>query len=279
MANATSQPESPAPLLPSAETVLAVHRSAPAHAETDWQAAIASIDRATVEVLKQSDSVAVVRAVANLDGSPRPLVFKTEPQWGLWNRLRAGRGWTRLDRHWKGARLLALTNAFPTAECLSLLSWKSDDSTRQRTLVMEALPGTSLLHWLDAHRSLPARDQHAMASAVGTQTRSLLAAGLFNRDHKPSNIIVTSTTPPQLALIDTASIGQTGARAPEPVRPLASLFIEPIGCSVAPRLALAMHALKAFEPDRAARRKLWHRVASAVRAHSDPTPKDNPLHT
>ncbi len=277
MAHASIPSQSSAPLLPPAEPALAVHRSAPAYAETDWHAAIAPIDRASLSILKQTESVAVVLAAANLEGSPRLLVFKTQPQRGLWNRIRARRGWTRLDRHWKGARLLTLSKAFPTAECLALLSWKSDDGIRQRTLVMEALPGTSLLHWLEGHRSLPANEQHAMARAVGSQTRTLLDAGLLNRDHKPSNLIVTSTTPPSLALIDTASIGQTGARAPEPVRPLAGLMIEPIGCRVAPRLALAMRSLKAFEPDRAARHKLWRRVAAAIRAHGDPTPKDNPL--
>jgi len=275
-------PPSYFPLIPDARSVR-TRRASARWAEIDWSAVIGSIDSEKLEVLKHTDRVAVVRATIMLGNEPQPVVLKTEPLHlgfgarGLWHRLRLRLGATRPDRHWKSAAMLEASGAFPTAHCLALLRWRDTNRQHFLTLVMDSLPGQSLLAWMDQSGSLSVRTQHALARAVGVQTREMLERGLFNRDHKPSNLIVTQLDPPKLALIDVVGVGAAGARAIEPVRPLASLVLESMGCGVRPRKTLLMRTLTAFEPDPAARKRLWKRVDSAVRAHGDPTPKDNPL--
>lgn len=272
----------PLPLIPHADR-LRTRRVDAQWAEIDGAEALGSINPETLELLKHTDRVAVVRAPIMLGDTPQDVVLKTEPLrlgWGLrglWHRVRLVLGVTRLDRHWKSAAKLQASGAFPTARCLALFRWHEADRQQYLTLVMEALPGRSLLEWMDQSSSLSVRTQHALARAVGVQTRSMLERGLFNRDHKPSNLIVTALDPPSLALIDVVGVGAAGARAIEPVGPLASLMLEPMGCGVLPRRSLLMRTLKSFEPDPTARRRLLKRVASAVKAHGDPTPKDNPL--
>ncbi len=260
-------------MLPSPQQMRVLRTSA-AHAETDWRRAIASIDLSAAALLKHAADTTVVRAELAL-GEPQRCILKTQRMGGLWNKLRCRLGATRLDRQWKGARLLERAGAMPTAECMALLGWKAGDGRGFLTLVMQDLPGRTLLEHMAS--SMEASQRRALARAVGAHTRSMLEAHVFNRDHKPSNLIVTSLEPPALALIDTVGIAETGARAMEPVRPLTSLMLEPMGCGVAPRLTDRMRALTAFEPDRKARRRLWRRVEAAIKAHGDPTPKDNPL--
>ena len=265
-------------MLPSPQQ-MSVQRCSEALAETDWSRALASIDLSAARLLKHTADTTVVRAQLNLGGS-RSCILKTQRLGGLWNAIRCRLGATRLDRQWKGAQLLQRAKAMPTAECLALLRWKAGDGRTFLTLIMEDLPGRTLLE----HMASPPepRTRRLLAQAVGAQTRGLLKAHLFNRDHKPSNLIVTSMDPagdqpPTLALVDTVGIGDAGARAIEPIRPLTSLMLEPMGCNVTPRLADRMRTLRAFEPDRDTRRKLWKRIDAAIKAHGDPTPKDNPL--
>ncbi len=155
---------------------------------------------------------------------------------------------------------------------------------------MEALPGKSVLHHL-ADRDLTVRQQHTLAAELGRivarlRARSDWRGHAHNRDHKPSNLIVTSLDPPQVAIIDCVAIRRDWFDSDQPFRMLADLLIEPLGVGHPPRRTLMMRALLAYfreldtapMPDRAkALRHFWQEVTDTIRDHGDPTPRVNPL--
>jgi hypothetical protein len=150
---------------------------------------------------------------------------------------------------------------------------------------MQHLPGESVLEHM-AMPDLPASAQRHVAEAVARLACRLAHEGRVNRDAKPSNLIVTSLhqTGAHLAMIDCADL----RRCPRDdegavVRMLASGAIEPMGVGFTSRRAIQIRAVRAaaetLDPQnpKALARRLWRQVAAAVRAHGDPTPKDNPL--
>jgi hypothetical protein len=267
----------PIPTSPTSATGLRPLRVDQPYAQIDWPSALSTLDPATVEILKQTSTTSVARTTLTLNDLPVEVVLKTERSGGLRNRLRIALANTRLHRHWNAALLLHATGAFPTARCHALLLWKAPDNTPFLTLVMEALPGQTLLQTMAQikARAITTRQQHRLAEAVANQTASLMRAKLYNRDHKPSNLIVTRLDPPELALIDVVGLRSTGRASLH--AHCASLVIEAIGTGVLPRRALLLRALKTFLPDREQRHAAWHAIALRIRDHGDPTPKDNPL--
>ncbi len=187
------------------------------------------------------------------------------------NALRAGRA----DRHWRNAAWL-YRRGIGTAKCVALATDRSTPA--RRWLVMEHVPGATLLEEL---ASASVRRQHQIARAAGGQLAEFAARGVYNRDHKPSNLIVREACgDTDLSVLDCVAI----RRGRRPERMMASLLIEPAGCGVPVRAALAMRALREFVGAsweiphwRRDRHRLWHAVADMVRAHGDPTPRVNPL--
>ena len=220
------------------------------------------------------------------------------------NLLRASRGF----RQWRGARRLQRAG-IPVAGPIALLTQYGDADAATRPtallpakawprewLLLEVAPGKTLLRHL-ADRDLSIRDEHALARAVGVQVGAMLTANVCNRDHKPSNLIVTfDEGVPIVTLIDTVAIRRRGNPG-EMARMLATLLIEPIGVGAAPRGALAFRVLRdacaawlehtlarplgTAKGDkkalRAMVRSMARRVDQYIRTHGDPTPKVNPL--
>ncbi|HEX8877683.1 MAG TPA: hypothetical protein VF777_13115 [Phycisphaerales bacterium] len=220
--------------------------------------------------------------------------------------LRASRGF----RQWRGARRLQRAG-IPVARPIALLTQHgvapAEAAADARSLplvhtwprewlLLEEAPGKTLLHHL-ADRDLSVRDEHALARAVGVQVGAMLRANVCNRDHKPSNLIVTfDEGVPIVTLIDTVGIRRRGNPG-EMARMLATLLIEPIGVGVPPRSAVAYRVLRdacaawlehtlarplgAAKGDRKALRSMVRsmarRVDQYIRTHGDPTPKVNPL--
>ena len=188
---------------------------------------------------------------------------------GLW-KLRLGL--SRGRRHWRGAETLAATG-IPTARPLTLIQ-----TGPLEMLAMEWLPGPTLLEVM-ARGGSGVRQEHGLAAAIGAQVARF--GKWFNRDHKPSNLMVTTDGEKlSLAVIDTVAIRR--AKPGSHARMLASLVLEPTGCGCPPRLALRMRTLTAYLLARGitgkqARSALWRRVEAIVRAHGDPTPRINPL--
>ena len=231
---------------------------------------LARADWSHARILKDTPTSSVLLArIARTD-----IILKTSP---LPDALSRARSLLRCSRAWaqrRGSIRLA-SHDIPAARVLAIVRG-THASTPVETLALEALPGESALHAL-ARRDLPPRAEHDLARSLGELTARLHAAGLANRDHKPSNIQVIRRAPLRLALLDTVAIRRRSSR--EPWRMLACLAIEPRGCRCLPRRALLMRALHAALPgaSRADIRAAWARVRTLVEAHAHPTPRDNPL--
>lgn len=217
-------------------------------------------------------------------------MIKVRPLHKRFARLKVSMGLGRADRHWRAATLLAMKR-IPTAQpyCQGIV-WI--DGTMCEVLAMRALDGPTLLECIamSARGELDVGTQHALAAATARLTRDLRIAGLFNRDHKPSNILVTSCTPTaaELALIDCVGISRDWISIEDgnTEKMYAKLLIEPIGCGVPIRRTLLMRAINELWKgdstiDRATRREstreFWEFVGAVVQSHGDPRPKVNPL--
>ena len=207
----------------------------------------------------------------------REVVVKT---WGLGGsggrrRVQSALTLSPAWRHWRAARKLA-AQGFSTARPL-VIATVGVDGALVEALVLEALEGPTALEALA--RPMEARIEAAVARAVGAQVGRLARAGWYNRDHKPSNLIVTRADGDggQVAMIDCV-----GFRRVEPgsdeflARMLAKLLIEPLGCGLSPRRAMRWRVLREAAGDDRARR-LWREVERFVADHGDPAPQVNPL--
>lgn len=255
-----------------------------------WAEALARFDAAGADVLKEDETRGVYRA--RMGG--RTVIVKRWEVCGLWARARAWARLTAADRHWRAARWLT-RHGIATARCLALAleRQKHTGPWLRVWLVMEAVEGQSVLHWL-ARGNLGARDQQALVRAVAAQAGQLYAQGRCNRDHKPSNLIALRLDPTadqkhaapgrtwRVAMVDCAGLRRWGQAA----RMLAAMMIEPMGCGVGVRRALWARGLEAFvqatgtrepEASRRTKRRLAQAVARLVSGHGDPAPRIDPL--
>ncbi len=195
------------------------------------------------------------------------------------DRVKALVGQTRSQRQWTGSERLA-RHGIGGAEPIALLRAAAADEDWE-LLVYGFVPGPTLLEvvagptWL----ALGIRGQHAVAAAAGDSVASLHRAGLFNRDHKPSNLVIQGSSSPRVAILDAVAIHR-GRSDSHVARMLASLVLEPTGVGLAPRLrgtVLFRGALAAAGGDRTRARILYRAAAAIARDHGDPTPEVNPL--
>ncbi len=204
-------------------------------------------------------------------------------------------------KHWRGAELLrrALVRTAGTI----LLARGRVAGGACELLVMEYLDGPTLLECLRdaATGRMAVKDQHAIARAVGSQMSKM--GWNFNRDHKPSNLIVlgAENSTPEIAVID--CVGVRFRQVLKTERMLASLVIEPTGCGVPPRRSLMMRVIRSHQeelekcydpadeqdefpagPPETPRQRVrslthleWRKAEAIVRSHSDPRPRVDPL--
>lgn len=282
-----------------------------------WAAALAEEPWADASTLLKEDRSKSGRGVRVLAATLRgqEVVLKFYRYGGPLARARARLGVAAGDRHWAGAALLA-AEGIPSAPMLALLS-RTAGGVREDCLIMGRLEGVTLLHCMDQARrgQMPLARQHALADAVGLQVGCLLAAGLHNRDHKPSNLIVRFPEAgrgerPIVAVADCQGVHRlTRDRSRHAIRTQAGLAIEAIGAGVLPRRAIIARTLRAAVAAYTAHRfgkvpiedalrmpkaeqdrvlaalppgtalKAWPRIAQRIRLHGDPTPRVDPLAT
>ncbi len=184
-------------------------------------------------------------------------------------------GPSRLARQWRGAEL-AVANGVPASVPVALLRGRDDRGQRIEALVLPYVDGRSALEEIARPSSRAARRRTLVA--LGELTGRLVAAGLLNRDHKPSNIVIAAGGGP--VLVDTMGIrplrrGETHAAT---VRMLANLLVECLGVGARPSRADCLRALLAAEPEGAgAWKRRWHELRRRVESHGDPTPRTDPL--
>ena len=270
-------------------TRVRIKRLAEGENAESWRAALEDPAWLTAShVLKEENGSWVRRATLR----DREIVVKCRSLNTLSRRLKTRFGLGHGDKQWHGAEILQRIGV-RTARPLAIASARTDDRMCE-VLVLEYLRGKSLLEVLNevSHSIGPkVRQQHAITKSVIETTLAMLQTGVWNRDHKPSNLIVLEgdQSAPKIAIIDCVGIREGGVYGleNEPQASLACLVIEAIGCNCPPRRALWLIALKALissnqtVANRSQERKLlaaWiHAIDSEVQAHGDPRPKVNPL--
>lgn len=252
----------------------------------EWSVALRAFEPDTAALLKSEGPSSVWRA--RLLG--RDVVVKLWEQRTLSGRLKLLLGGSRGRRHWRGAHLLARLGV-PSARPL-VLAQEFGRGPPREWLVLEFARGRTLIDILNEPR-LSVRDQHTLAAALGTQVGAIVSGGVYNRDHKPSNLVVSfdDERRPTLTVLDTVAI----RRCPpgslrRAAQMLACLHIEPSGLGCPASLALRARAIREAAatvltkmkatPTRAALRMvsrlLWETAASIVAAHGDPRPRTDP---
>lgn len=234
-----------------------------------------------LEVLKAGDQVGVY--ALGVDG--RPVVLKCWRLSTIAHRAYAALRTTRGSRQWRGSRRLKEIG-LRTPRSLALIRGRSGRDLVE-VLIMERLDGRTLLEHL-ARPTLTPRAEHRVATTLALQCHTMLRAGIFNRDHKPSNLMVlhADQSIAEIAILDAVAIrpfvGGGHGHAP----PFERLVLEAIGVGTMPRRSLMARFVRewtacihqaAGPPQREATRALWAQIASRIRDHGDPTPTDNPL--
>ncbi|MCA9296132.1 MAG: hypothetical protein KC983_06430 [Phycisphaerales bacterium] len=248
-----------------------IRRSAPAdgHAIVTY---LRTLDFARDAVILKTSRHGTVWRVPGGAVHDGDLVVKCERVRATDDRVKSQLGQTRLHRHWRGARWLT-ENGFDTPACLVLFTGKRDAELVE-TLIMAWRDGASLLDHL-RDDALPIRSQHKRATDLGALCRTMVDRGRFNRDNKPSNVLMSSEG--SFTILDCVAIrrcraGHAGALA----RMLASLYIEPSGTGCAPRRTLCWRAIRAAAGCEDAR-AMWRRCAMIVADHGSSAPLDAPF--
>ncbi len=260
-------------------------------ASVDGAALVAAVGRpewaGLVRPLKRDTRTAVFHGLAQAPVGTVDVVVKCLRLDGARVRLGALVGRTRLSRQWRGAERLARAG-IETARPLVLVRGVDASDERVEALILEWSVGTTMLHEAaqSAHATTTGgarcdvRREHVLAQEAGRLVGRLARAGIFNRDHKASNVIVRwEDERPVLTLID--PVGIRRARAGGETAMLAKLVIECLGVGVLPRRGLLMRALMGCAAelgrDERWRKRTWRVVESVIVAHGDPRPKDDPL--
>jgi hypothetical protein len=245
---------------------------------------------ATAEVLKDEPGSSWVRR-AMING--RAVAVKCRYLNTSSRRIKSMLGCGHGDKHWRGAALLA-SKKIATARPV-VMGTARVDGVLVELLVLNYLSGPTLLEVMDQIRrgvGPDVREQHRIAAAAGRLVGAMLAAGLVNRDHKPSNLVVCADARGDagVAIIDVVglrSCGRLGFGEAEGERMFASMWIEPSGLGCPPRRSLWMRAMHGLAGDAAwkSRRVERHRevrafvgaVAGLIAGHGDSRPSVDPL--
>jgi tRNA A-37 threonylcarbamoyl transferase component Bud32 len=205
---------------------------------------------------------------------------KVRPARGL-RRARAGLGLTDLGRSVRGAHLLARAGV-GCARVFAHALVGADE-----VLVTEWLEGPTLLERLASGDEV---GRASMLDRAGDLIGHQLRAGLFNRDHKPSNVIVTSADG-SLGLVDVGGVRRTMRSGSGMVvcgaRMCASVAIEPMGVGyglseaeldlvVASAAAAACSGVVSVSPGYL-RPRMARLVRRLIETHGDATPRVDPL--
>jgi hypothetical protein len=167
------------------------------------------------------------------------------------------------------ARLVRI--GVPTSEPIALLDVNTTAGDRQRWLVLRAIPGESLAHVI-AQGGMSFDAESALARRAGALVRTLGDAGLFNRDHKASNLIVSASG--ELGIVDTVAIRRRRPGGPSRRRMLLAMCKELSGIGAMPRRAALLRCLRSASDDV---RADWRAIGALRRSAGDTTPRVDPL--
>ena len=261
-----------------------ISRIAPGEDAQAWAGAIATLDHEpTLTELKLSDTSAVWRADPVVAGVRMPVVAKVHALRGVLARAKQSFGQSKGHRQWRGAAWLA-AQGFPTAQPLVLASGSNDQGPCE-CLLIEALTGWTVLDYLaavDDESSEISEDTLVdIATAAGEGIGRMVSLKRYNRDHKPSNLIVIEESPATIAVIDTVAIRPAGSAAElDLVAMLKCLVLEPRGLGFeVPRWWLESACAGALggRGHRVSASALCDAVETAALLHGNPRPEDVPI--
>ncbi|MGQ0627540.1 MAG: hypothetical protein ACT4PL_05490 [Phycisphaerales bacterium] len=231
------------------------------------------------------------------------VVLKAAATGGVLGMVRRALGHSPLDRERRGAGVLGragLGTAAVLGHGTCTLQGRGAEF-----LLMEFVAGATLLEMLTGAggRASP----RGVCAVVAETIVRMVRAGWFNRDFKPSNLIIIDDEGEggvgggrsgggalRVVQIDCAGIRRCDPRRLDhaPVRMLTALMLEPTGCGVAlpmrARVRMVREVIRAWNEDgtgeampgesRAAGiRMLMRLVEERITRHGDATPRDNPL--
>lgn len=210
------------------------------------------------------------------ESSPE-VVVKLEPLLRMRPRVQSLLRQTKHHRQWRGHDTLA-RHDLPSAQPLALLKGSMDlgsSAIPVEMLVLQLVPGKTLLQLVaqqDSGRLTP-----SLAEQLAAHIRRFSQAGLWNRDPKPSNLIVGPTG--ELVWLDTVGVGYR--RVPDHGfcrHVVKMLLVESrgVGHPCPEDFALELVARAASLASGAAR-GLLAEIQREANAHTDAAPLDDPL--
>lgn len=204
----------------------------------------------------------------------RDCVVKARPLQGVLDRLKQILGATDLTRACLGAALLE-AKGFGTPR-VRVMGLARLDSGWHEVLVTECADVTTMLmHWVESDNS----ERRRLARRAGRVVGELCAAGVFNRDCKPSNLMMDGD---EIAFVDVGGVRATGGdRTRELARMISMLGFEPTGVGARPgywEIVVGVRsALRAAGVAEEARERLFVHLRRLIAEHGDLTPRDNPV--
>lgn len=238
---------------------------------SSWERALAEGGWVDGECLKLDDRD---RGVWRAEMLGRDCVVKARPLPGVLDRLKQRLGATDLTRACLGAALLE-AKGFGTPS-VRVMGLSRLDSGWHEVLVTECARGAPLLsRWVEADDT----ERHELARRAGQVLGELCAAGVFNRDCKPSNLLLDGD---ELAFVDVGGVRATkGDTVRELARMISMLGFEPTGIGSRPgywEVVIGVRsALRAAGVSADARGRLIGHLRALIAEHGDPTPRDNPV--
>lgn len=193
--------------------------------------------------------------------------------------LRGAIGRSPLQNELRGLRTLASLNIRASIPLAYIRAEKCE------AIILSFISGPTLLEMVAWHR-LTIAQENALCRAVAAQICTILRTSHYNRDNKPSNLIVTGDfSNPSIAIIDAAGIKSSLGRTFALRLMLSLLYLEPRGTRIPVRSALCMRMLHAvaFELGASSQdarrdvRSLWRIVQNQIEYHGDPTPRHDPM--
>lgn len=264
--------------------------------------------RATAKELKRTGRSLVLCGPGPGSGAPDRLVLKVQALDRPLDWLASMLGLTKLDRQWRGAQRLAragFATPVPLVQFRGVaaksLSPGPNGTQRVGCLLLSYVEGRTLL---EAMARPGPEDPILLARALGRHIGLMLKARLFNRDHKPSNLLLpkssgslnasrTKDESPDargvVVVLDPVGVrrmrrsrkGRRRARTRARRRMLFALLVEPLGVGVEIGLRLrleTMHACAAeLELPRRVVREDFRAIDQMLFEHGDPTPQHDPL--
>ena len=290
------EPARPVYFPPTGRLTVARYGAGFGHGASEWGAALRAVDwRREAWVCKRGRRGTVWRATLRLGGDKcgRDLdcVIKVEPLNTTGKLFRSLLHRTKAWRQWRGAALLRGSD-IPCTPPRAILRG-SGPSGRVEAFVGGWIEGPTVLERL-ADPELTRAERRRLAELVGRQIGRMWrgrggGTGLFNRDHKPSNLVVLNGGPDDerndgIAVLDTLDIARGVSRSEVEQRAMMrSLVRECIGCGVLPPMSARARVVRLAHSGlgvgRGRWRSMYRRVWAgyAAEAAGATVPDDDPL--